>query len=105
MKRSEHSPGVIVAVKEIKEYKSEQETSDFQHEMSVMKDMIHPNIIHLYGMIKEGQKREVNTCILMAFECNNLIAIYLTAVMLNIVLNYYDGVSALIPLTKLKEEN
>ena len=45
---------MTVAVKTIKKYKSEQETSDFLHEMGVMMDLMHPNIIHLYGMVQQG---------------------------------------------------
>ena len=43
-----------VAVKTIKKYQSEQETSDFLREMGVMMDLMHPNIIHLYGIVQQG---------------------------------------------------
>lgn len=43
-----------VAVKTIKRYKSEQATSDFLHEMGVMMNLMHPNIIHLYGIVQQG---------------------------------------------------
>lgn len=49
------SENMTVAVKTIKKYKSEQETSDFLHEMGVMMDLMHPNIIHLYGIVQQGQ--------------------------------------------------
>ena len=45
---------MTVAVKTIKKYKSEQETSDFFHEMGVMMNLMHPNIIHLYGIVEQG---------------------------------------------------
>ena len=45
---------MTVAVKTIKRYKSEQETSDFLREMGVMMDLMHPNIIHLYGIVEQG---------------------------------------------------
>ena len=48
------SENMTVAVKTIKRYKSEQETSDFLHEMGVMMDLMHPNIIHLYGIVEQG---------------------------------------------------
>ena len=48
------SENMTVAVKTIKKYKSEQETSDFLHEMGVMMDLMHPNIIHLYGIVQQG---------------------------------------------------
>ena len=46
---------VKVAVKTIRRYTSEKETQDFMCEMSTMADMMHPNIIQLYGLITEGQ--------------------------------------------------
>ena len=48
------SENMTVAVKTIKKYKSEEETSDFLHEMGVMMDLMHPNIIHLYGIVQQG---------------------------------------------------
>ena len=45
---------MTVAVKTIKKYKSEQEMSDFIYEMGVMMDLMHPNIIHLYGIVQQG---------------------------------------------------
>ena len=47
---------MTVAVKTIKKYESEQETSDFLHEMRITMDLAHPNIIHLYGIVDEGTK-------------------------------------------------
>ena len=45
---------MTVAVKIIKKYESDQETSDFLHEMRITMDLTHPNIIHLYGIVDEG---------------------------------------------------
>ena len=46
---------MTVAVKTIKKYESEQETSDFFHEMKITMDLMHPNIIQLYGIVNEGK--------------------------------------------------
>ena len=45
---------MTVAVKTIKRYKSEQETSDFLHEMGVMMNLMHPNVVHYYGIVQQG---------------------------------------------------
>ena len=45
---------MTVAVKKIKKYESDQETNDFLHEMRITMDLMHPNIIHLYGIVDEG---------------------------------------------------
>ena len=47
---------MTVAVKKIKKYESDQETSDFHHEMRITMDLMHPNIIHLYGIVDEGSQ-------------------------------------------------
>lgn len=49
------SENVTVAVKTIKKFKSEEETSEFLHEMGVMMNLTHPNIIHLYGIVQQGK--------------------------------------------------
>ena len=46
---------VKVAVKTIRRYTSEKETQDFMREMSTMANMMHPNIIRLYGLVTKGQ--------------------------------------------------
>ena len=46
---------VKVAIKTIRRYTSEKETQDFIREMNIMADMMHPNIIQLYGLVNEGQ--------------------------------------------------
>ena len=48
------SEKMIVAVKTIKKYQSEKETSEFLHEMGAMTNLMHPNIIHLYGIVQQG---------------------------------------------------
>ena len=45
-----------MAVKKIKKYESDQETNDFLHEMRITMDLMHPNIIHLYGIVDEGSQ-------------------------------------------------
>ena len=45
---------IKVAIKTIR-YTSEKETQDFMREMNIMADMMHPNIIRLYGLVNEGQ--------------------------------------------------
>ena len=46
---------VKVAIKTIRRYTSEKETQDFMREMSTMANMMHPNIIRLYGLVSEGE--------------------------------------------------
>ena len=46
---------IDVAIKRIKDYTSEKEQSDFLREMAVMSQLIHPNIIHLHGVVKESE--------------------------------------------------
>ena len=43
-----------VAVKTIKKYQSKKETTDFFKEMHVMSQLIHPNILRLYGIVQQG---------------------------------------------------
>ena len=45
---------VAVAVKTIKKFKSEKETDDFLREMTVMSQMIHPNVVRLHGLVQQG---------------------------------------------------
>ena len=47
-RRSSDDQGVEVAVKTIK---SNQATDDFLKEMRVMSMLIHPNIVHLHGLV------------------------------------------------------
>ena len=46
---------VDVAVKTIKKYNSKKEMNNFMREMAVMSQLIHPNIIHLHGVVKESE--------------------------------------------------
>ena len=50
---------IKVAVKTIQRYTSEKETQDFMHEMSIMADMMHPNIIRLYGLVSKGKSLSI----------------------------------------------
>ena len=45
---------VTVAVKTIKKYQSEKETSDFLREMGIMSQLLHPNVIKLFGLVQQG---------------------------------------------------
>ena len=53
-KRSE-GEGLPVAIKTIKKYESEKERQSFQKRMAVMAKLIHPNIVRLFGLIKQGK--------------------------------------------------
>ena len=45
----------IVAIKITKKFSSEKAMRDFQNEMSIMSEVVHPNIVRLYGIIREGR--------------------------------------------------
>ena len=47
--------GRPVAVKTIKEYESQKEKDNFLKEMNVMSKLIHPNIVRLFGLVKQGK--------------------------------------------------
>ena len=49
------SENTTVAVKTISKYKSEYETSDFLHEMRVVMDLMHPNIVHIHGIVDQDE--------------------------------------------------
>ena len=49
------SENTTVAVKTISKYKSEHEISDFLHEIRVMMDLMHPNIVHIHGIVDQGE--------------------------------------------------
>ena len=51
------SENTTVVVKTISKYKSQQETSDFLHEMRVVMDLMHPNIVHIYGIVDQGEHK------------------------------------------------
>ena len=43
-----------VAIKTLKQYESEKEKESFQREMAVMKKLMHPNIVRLFGLVQQG---------------------------------------------------
>ena len=51
--RNDDGRVVEVAIKTIRRYDSQKEMDNFVREMTVMSRLIHPNIIHLYGIVKE----------------------------------------------------
>ena len=48
--------GHPVAVKTIKEYESQKEKDNFLKEMNIMSKLIHPNIVRLFGLVKQGKE-------------------------------------------------
>lgn len=50
--------GYPVAVKTIKEYESQKEKDNFLKEMNIMSKLIHPNIVRLFGLIKQGNAKK-----------------------------------------------
>lgn len=50
---------ILVAVKTTKKTSSEAEKASFMREMAIMSEMMHPNIVRLYGLIQDG---EINEC-------------------------------------------
>lgn len=47
--------GLPVAIKTIKKHESEKERDSFQREMAVMKKLMHPNIVRLFGLVQQGK--------------------------------------------------
>ena len=47
-------PGYPVAIKTIKKYESEKEKDRFLKEMNIMSKLMHPNIVHLFGLVQQG---------------------------------------------------
>jgi len=50
---------ILVAVKTTKKTSSEAEKASFMREMTIMSEMMHPNIVRLYGLIQDGK---INEC-------------------------------------------
>ena len=48
------SEPISVAVKTAKKSTSAKEQMEFRREMNIMSQMVHPNIVQLYGIIKDG---------------------------------------------------
>lgn len=49
------SEPIKVAVKTAKKSTSTKEQVEFRREMNIMSKMVHPNIIQLYGIIRDGE--------------------------------------------------
>ena len=47
---------IQVAVKTAKKSSSSKEKEEFMREMTIMSQMMHPNIVRLYGVVQEGKK-------------------------------------------------
>ena len=48
-------PAIEVAVKRVK-YSSAVENEKFKKEMAVTQQMSHPNIVRLFGLVREGEQ-------------------------------------------------
>lgn len=46
---------VQVAVKTAKKSSSSKEKEEFMREMNIMSQMMHPNIVRLYGVVQQGE--------------------------------------------------
>ena len=44
----------FVAIKTIRQHESEKDLEQFLTEMRVMSNMIHPNIVRLFGLVQQG---------------------------------------------------
>ena len=43
-----------MAIKEIKRYETKEDRDEFLKEMNVMANLMHPNIIRLFGIVEQG---------------------------------------------------
>ena len=48
---------IQVAVKTAKKSSSSKEKAEFMREMTIMSQMMHPNIVRLYGVVQQGEKK------------------------------------------------
>lgn len=58
------SEPISVAVKTAKKSTTEKDKVEFLREMNIMSKMVHPNIVQLYGIIREGNNHlclQINT--------------------------------------------
>lgn len=56
---------ISVAVKTVKKMSaSQKEEEEFRREMNVMSQMIHPNIVQLYGLVKDGMAAQLTVSFL-----------------------------------------
>ena len=46
---------VVVAIKTTKKTSDEKQQAEFLKEMSIMSQLMHPNIVRLYGLVQKGE--------------------------------------------------
>lgn len=49
-----NGPGYSVAIKTIKRFESDKEKEKFLTEMKMMSNLMHPNIVRLFGLVQQG---------------------------------------------------
>ena len=52
--RKPDGPEHVVAIKTLKQCESEKDRGDFLTEMKLMSNLIHPNIVYLFGLVQQG---------------------------------------------------
>ena len=60
-----------VAIKMIKNTNSDNLQDSFLKEMRIMSQMMHPNIVRLYGLVTEGTYSVSGSCDLVGVLCNS----------------------------------